>query len=227
MAGDQVTGSPAIAAGRVLAVIGWAADPQDGAPVKQMQVLIDGAVVGNAGLNQARPDVASAYGKPAYTNSGWSFVYAAGYMSGGTHTVSAIATDSLGLSTTLGTKTITVANQPPFGSLDMVGDQLNGSSTIPQADVVAIVGWAADTQQGAPVSQVQVLIDGAVVGNATLGLSRPDVSTAYNNSAYANSGYSFVYAGGYLTKGSHTASVIASDSLGLSTTLGTKSFTIQ
>jgi len=175
----------------------------------------------------ARADVASSYGKAAYTNSGWSYVYPAGYMSGGTHTVSAIATDSLGLSTTLGAKTITVGNEPPFGSLDMVGDQKNGNTTIPQADVVAIVGWAADTQQGAPVTQVQVLIDGAAVGNATLSLSRPDVSTAYNNSKYANAGYSFVYAGGYLTKGSHTAAVIATDALGLSTTLGTKSFTIQ
>jgi hypothetical protein len=325
-AGDQKNAASSIPVGDNLAVVGWAADVQDGAPVKQVQILIDGAAVGNASLGIARPDVAAAYGSK-YANSGYSFVYASGYMSGGTHTISAVATDSLGLTTTLGTKTVTVANQPPFGSLDMAGDQVTGSSTIAAGRVLAVVGWAADTQQGAPVSQVQmlidgdrggqcrvghraarcrqrlrqqqvqqlrlelrlrrrlyerrlayghghchrlagpdddaghedhhgnqsaalrlvdmagdqvtgsssiaagrvlavigwaadpqdgapvkqvqVLIDGAVVGNAGLNQARPDVASAYGKPAYANSGWSFVYAAGYMSGGTHTVSAIA------------------
>jgi hypothetical protein len=67
-----------------------------------VQVLIDGAALGTATLGQSRPDVT------AYPNSGWSGYFSAATLSTGTHTVTTIATDSTGLTTTLGTKTITV-----------------------------------------------------------------------------------------------------------------------
>jgi hypothetical protein len=222
---DATTGSITVAQGDMLQVKGWAADPQDSAPVSQVQILIDGAPVGTATLGQTRPDVAAAYNNSAYLNSGWTFAQAASGLSLGSHTVTAIAYDSLGLSTTLGTKQITVATTSvgaPFGSVDSALDATTGSITVAQGDMLQVKGWAADPQDSAPVSQVQVLIDGAPVGTATLGQTRPDVAAAYSNPAYLNSGWTFNYAASGLSLGSHTVTVIAYDLLGLSTTIGTR-----
>lgn len=71
-----------------------------------MQILIDGAPIGNATLGLPRPDV------KGYPNSGWALTYPASGLPLGQHTVSAIATDSQSLSTTLGTKSITVIAGP-------------------------------------------------------------------------------------------------------------------
>ncbi len=92
-----------------LPVAGWAADLEDGAPVKQVQVLIDGTAVGNATLGIARTDVAKAYNNPAWTNSGWSFTYSSNTLTTGTHTITAVVIDSANATTTLvPAKTITV-----------------------------------------------------------------------------------------------------------------------
>lgn len=137
---------------------------------------------------------------------------------------------ALSLSTTLGAKIITVSTTstgPPFGSLDQAVDASSHSSTVSTADNLLVTGWAADPQDGAPVSQVQILIDGTAVGNATLGFSRPDVAAALGSSTYLNSGWKFTYAASGLSVGTHTVTVVAYDSLSLSTTLGTKTITVQ
>lgn len=79
----------------------------DGAPLHQVSILIDGTAVGNATLGIARLDVANKKGS-AYTNSGWRFTMSASSLSAGTHTVTAVATDSLGLSTQFEIRAITV-----------------------------------------------------------------------------------------------------------------------
>ncbi len=222
---DATTHSVTVAQADNLQVKGWAVDPQDGAPVSQVQILIDGTLAGTATLGQPRPGVAAAYNNPAYLNSGWTFNYAASGLSLGSHTVTVIAYDSLSLSTTIGTKQIIVATTSvgaPFGSVDSALDATTHSVTVAQADNLQVKGWAVDPQDGAPVSQVRILIDGTPVGTATLGQTRSDVATAYNNPAYLNSGWTFNYAAAGLSLGSHTVTVIANDSLSLSTTIGTK-----
>jgi hypothetical protein len=61
-----------------------------------------------AELGVGRPDVANAYHNPAYANSGWRFTVPASSLALGKHSVGAVATDSLGLSTTLQLVSITV-----------------------------------------------------------------------------------------------------------------------
>src|SRR5207302_353374 len=122
-----------------------AADKEDGAPVSSVQVLIDGQVVGNATLGRARPDVASAFGDSRYTNSGWSFSYNIGNLAAGSHTVTAVATDSAGASSTLppspGAGTITVtANTSPFGHLEEATGT-NGSTSLAQNSTLIVGGW--------------------------------------------------------------------------------------
>jgi hypothetical protein len=201
-----------------LLVSGWAADVEDGAPVSQAQILIDGTAVGNATLGLSRTDVKS------YPNSGWSFTYAAAGLSLGTHTVSAVATDSLSQSSVVGTKAFTVATVStgsPFGVVDQAVDASTKSTNVGQAGYLEVSGWVADPQDGAPVSQVQVLVDGTAIGNATLGLSRPDVK------GYPNSGWWLKVPASGLSLGTHSVSAIATDSLSKSTTLArTRSITV-
>ncbi len=222
VAGDSVNLSQTVSTSNSLVVRGWAADVVDGAPVAQLRILIDGTQVGAVTTGLARPDVAAAYSNLGWTRSGWSFTYPATNLSVGIHTVSAVASDVLLLSSTLGTKTITVAStsqSAPFGFVDSAGDSVTGSSTISNSGSVLVQGWAADAQQGSPVSSVQVLIDGTTAGTATLGLSRPDVAASYGKPAYGLSGWSFTLPASGLAPGSHVATALATDSLGLKTTL--------
>src|SRR5664280_1486861 len=224
---DSSTGSTTVSHADNLLVRGWAADIQDNAPVKQVQILVDGTAIGNATLGGARPDVATALNNAAYTNSGWTFTYAALSLSVGTHTVSVVATDSVNLTTTIGSKSITVTGVAPFGSVDQAVDSATGLTTVSHADNLLVRGWAADIQDNAPVKPVLIMVDGTAIGNATLGGSRPDVATALNNAAYTNSGWTLTYAASGFSVGPHTVTVVATDSLSLSTTIGAKSITVQ
>ena len=105
---DSVTGSTTVAKADSVRVAGWVADKTDGAPVSNVKVYIDGTLVGTPTLGIARPDVAAAYSNAAYTNSGYQLLYSAASLSVGTHSVTVIAIDSAGGSTTFGPRAITV-----------------------------------------------------------------------------------------------------------------------
>jgi hypothetical protein len=166
----------------------------------------------------------------AYANAGWSFSESAIGLALGTHTVSAVVHDASSLSTLLGTATITVTAAPvpipPFGLLGKAVDARTGLTTVEQGDNLLVAGWAADVQEGAPVYQVAILIDGALVGNATLGIPKPAVVTKYGKPAYLDSGWTFTEAASGLAVGDHTVRGVAYDALGLSTVLGTALITV-
>jgi PKD repeat protein len=234
---NNTNGSTMVPQNGVVHIRGWAADKEDGSPVTRVQVLLDGASIGNATLGFSRPDVASGFSDSRYTNSGWALDYNIGNAATGTHTVTAIAYDSQGITTQLpishsGANTFTVTGDTaPFGFIDDAVNSTNGSTTVPQNGVVHIRGWAADKEDGSPVTRVQVLLDGASIGNATLGGSRPDVAKAFGSSAYTNSGWILDYNVGNAALGTHTISAIAYDSQGAVTTLpishsGANTFTV-
>ena len=206
---------------------GWAADYNDNGPAKSVQVLIDGAVAGNATLGGSRPDVASAYDNPAWKMSGWSYSMSASSLAVGSHTVTAVATDSLGLTRTLGPTSVSVLSATPVGHVDYGFGSATQTSTVYQSDALAIGGWAADYNDNGRAKSVQVLVDGSVVGNATLGISRPDVASVYNNSAWQPSGWGFTISAASLTVGSHTVSAVAMDSIGLTSNVGSAAITVR
>jgi hypothetical protein len=79
---------------------------------------------------------------------------------------------------------------------------------------VTVVGWAIDntTSVGTAIGSVQVKVDGAVVGTATYGLSRPDVCNAWpGRPGCPNVGYSFQLNTATLSPGPHTITVSATD----------------
>jgi RHS repeat-associated protein len=208
-------GISSIPQGGLINAEGWAYDPQDGAPVARVDILIDGTVLGQATLGEYRPDVDNG----AYPNCGWTFVGSIGNVTTGSHIITAIAYDWSGNSTLSNYQTITVTqDSPPGGSLDNVeGVTTSGvatnTTTIPAGGLVLVQGWATDPQDKAPVAAVSVLLDGEPIGDAVLGSPRSDIASLYG-SAYLDSGYNFTGSIRNASIGNHTISVAAYDSSG-------------
>jgi hypothetical protein len=228
---DSVTGSTTVGQSDSLKVRGWVADPQDGAPLSNVTVYIDGTSIGAPTLGIARPDVVAFFNRSAYLNSGYQLLYPVSSLSLGTHQVTVVAIDSGGLSTTFGPRTITVATTAgagnPVGNLDLAVDSGTGSTTVSQSDSIKVRGWVADPNDGAPLSNVTVYIDGTSIGTPTLGIARRDVAAVLNNSAYLNSGYQLLYPASSLSPGLHGVTVVAVDSGGRSTNFGPRVITVQ
>jgi hypothetical protein len=214
-----------VAKGATLYVRGWAADTASGAPVQSVTVFVDGSSAGTATLGAARSDVAQAFNRSDYTNSGWNFQMSTGALSVGSHSVTATAAGSSGTGPLLRTKTVNITAGQEIGYVDMAGD-VQGGATVAQGGTLYVRGWAADTASGAPVQSVTVLVDGSSVGTATLGAARPDVAQAFNRSDYANSGWNFQMSAGTLTVGSHSVTATAAGSSGTGSLLRTKTVNI-
>lgn len=52
-----------------------------------------------------------------------------------------------------------------------------------------VAGWAADPRDGAPVTRLELRLDGRSIGNGQLGLQRPDVSGTLRRKDYLRSGW--------------------------------------
>ena len=106
---------------------------------------------------------------------------------------------------------------PPFGSLDLplASQALSG--------FVPVAGWVLDDVD---VARVEVLIDGASVGNASYGLSRPDVATVFAN-APERIGFSYLLDTRPYANGGHQLQVRATDKAGNVTLLPWKAIDVQ
>jgi parallel beta-helix repeat protein len=198
-------------------VSGWALDnlSATGTAITGVQVLVDGAAVGSATYGTARADVCNLLpGRPGCPNVGYTFALNTSSWSAGPHVITVSATDSDGIGE-VGLATVTVSTvvgaTPPVVWIDtpVAGATVSGP--------VTVSGWALDNLSavGTAISSVQVLVDGAVVGNATYGTSRPDVCNILpGRPGCPNVGYTFTLNSGTLTLGPHTITVKATDSDG-------------
>jgi hypothetical protein len=223
--GGSPSGSSTVSHGGSLFVAGWAADTATGAPVQSVTIFVDSSSVGAATLNLARSDVANAYGRNDFTNSGWSFQMAASTLSLGQHTVTATAAGLSGTAPLPGSKIINVVAGQEIGVVDLAGN-VDGTTAVTKGNTLRVAGWAADTATGAPVQSVTIFVDGNSAGTATLSISRPDVASAYNRSDFTNSGWNFQTSTSSLSLGQHTISATAVGSSGTAP-LGSKTVTIQ
>ena len=137
--------STSIIQGQTLTGSGWAADAQLGAPLSAVTLLVDGGASGSitATLNGSRPDVQSAnisYGHWSprdITNSGWSFSLNSSGLSAGSHTITAIASDSTyAVSSNIGSKSFSVSalsgqtvSLTPNAPTVNIGDTVNFTAT--------------------------------------------------------------------------------------------------
>jgi Leucine-rich repeat (LRR) protein len=215
-------------------VTGWALDDSGIDSVKiyreQGNTLVyigDGVFV-----EGARPDVAAAY--PGYTNNtkaGWGYMMLTNFLpnsGNGTFVIHAVATDVVGKTTTLGTKTIHCDNAhavKPFGAIDTPtqGGTASGSNFInwgwvltPQPNHIATDG-----------STINVYVDGVDLGHPNYNLYRSDIATLFPGYANSNgaSGYFYLNTTAYVN-GVHTIQWTARDSSGKMDGIGSRYFSI-
>ena len=218
-----------------IAVTGWALDNTGIANVKiyfnqgNKQTYIGDALF----VEGARPDVAAAYPEyPSNTKAGWGYMILTNLLPGegnGEFVLSAIATDTVGKTTTLGTKTIITDNAhavKPFGAIDTPTQggtasgteyRNNGWALTPMPDKIAVDG-----------STIHVFIDGVLLGHVTYNLYRQDIAELFPG--YANSdnawGYFDIDTTNY-SNGVHTIFWTAEDTGGKSDGIGSRYFSIQ
>src|SRR6185437_14673561 len=112
--------------------------------------------------------------------------------SNGTHTLTAIATDTLGQKTTSTGVTISLASAPSINIVSPTGGNLSG-----------IVTLTANATSTAGIASVQFQLDGLNLGSAITGTG-PTFSMSWNTASASN--------------GTHTLTAIATDTLGQKTT---------
>ena len=186
-------------------VRGWAIDPDTISPIT-VHVYVDGGAVALM-ANGNRPDVGQAY--PSYgSNHGYSATLGA---AGGTHTVCVYGINvGGGTNTQLGCRSVAVPSGSPFGSLDSVQRNLDGS--------ISVSGWSIDPDT---TTSINVLAYVAAAGypltgvQATANLSRPDVGAAFPQYGAAH-GYT-------TTVGSFTPSGVSVCVYGVNVGLGSTS----
>ena len=215
-------------------VSGWALDNVDtdlGTALSSVAIEVDGNTVGNATMGISRPDVCQIYpSRPMCPNVGWAYTLNAAALSAGTHTITAVATDENTPPTT-GSASVTVSvvgTGAAGGSSGSAGSSAaggSGGSTEPWVNIdsptagsavtgtITVSGWTLDTMAGGtPISFVQVFVDGAYVGDASYGVSRPDVCASFPGPNCPNVGYTFLLNTGNYAQGSHVVTVTAIDS---------------
>ncbi|MEV7972536.1 hypothetical protein [Cellulomonas sp. NPDC089187] len=179
--------------GNSITVAGWAIDRDTPSSALGIHVYVDGKYAGNGTANATRQDVHNAYQLGA--NHGFNFSVPA---TPGAHQVCVFAIDANGGNNPqLGCRDITVANQVPIGSFDML---TAGTGTM------TVAGWAIDPDTTAPI-KVHVYVDGVYSLQGTADVSRPDVGAAYGKGSLH--GYSLSL---NATAGAHSVCVYALDS---------------
>jgi N-acetylmuramoyl-L-alanine amidase len=212
----------------IVEVRGFVLDPRG---VSRITLLIDGAPVHDADLNQPRDDVRLRYprfqGEDFAVGPGFVTSFLASNYASGSHTLAIRVTYSNSDVAELGNQTVIVdnsLNQAPIGALDSPGDP-----NIYVSGVYPVTGWVIDAEgirtttapDGKLLADIEVMVDDMVVGQAVYPLPRPDVANAHPDVATAfNSGFQMNLDTTRFTNGIHTISVRAWDTQGMSNVFG-------
>lgn len=224
----------------VVDVTGWVHDARG---VSRVTLLVDGVAVHDADINLPRTDVRRKY--PSF--EGLEFPYDEGFATSflaanyldGPHTVAIRVHYSTDETAVLGPVDVIVdngSNQAPFGAIDSPRDPaLVGVEEI-VSGVWPLAGWAIDdvairtttAPDGKPRADIEVLVDGRVVGQAIYWIPRPDVAFAHPDVAAAFlSGWQMNLDTAQYANGRHEIVVRAWDTDGLLGEIGTRSVWID
>src|SRR5579862_7807255 len=94
---DSIATGTAVPGSGTTTVAGWAIDNTTsiGTGIGSVQILVDGVVIGTASYGTNRPDVCAVYpGRSGCPNVGFTYQLNTGSLSRGTHTITALATDT-------------------------------------------------------------------------------------------------------------------------------------
>ncbi|MFC4800164.1 N-acetylmuramoyl-L-alanine amidase [Neobacillus sp. GCM10023253] len=174
-------------------ISGWFLDDSG---VSKVEVLVDGTAVGQAVYGDARPDVQNAYLQYKNGNSGFHFALDTTKFSDGKHTVAIRETGMNGRVNTLPGVTITIANVKGYVDNPVSGSTLTG--------ITNVSGWLLD-ESG--VVKIEVLVDGALAGEAAYGDARKDVQKAFPEYNNGNSGFHFALDTTKFSDGKHTVTI--------------------
>ena len=220
-------------------VTGWALDDSGIAGVNIYREPVSGEAEGLVYIGDAcfvegaRPDVEVAYPNyPENYKAGWGYMLLTNFLpnhGNGTFTFHAIAFDTSGNRTTLGTKTVTCDNAhavKPFGAIDtpIQGGVASGRNFVN-------FGWALTPYPNQiPIngSTMDVWIDGKIVGRPGYNEYREDIAElfpGYNNSNGAG-GYFYFDTRAY-ENGVHTIAWTVTDNAGNTDGIGSRYFRVE
>ncbi len=97
------------------------------------------------------------------------------------------------------------------GQSPVIGGVDGLSGNVRKGGRMLVVGWAVDLQYGAPVTRVDVVLDGKVSVQAELGDRRPDVARTLNRGDVALAGWVAKFDLANVDPGEHTLSVLVYD----------------
>ena len=215
-------------------VTGWALDDIGVVSVK-IYLVNNGslAFIGDAVFVEgARPDVELYY--PDYPNNsraGWGYMMLTYFLpngGNGTYTLQAIATDTEGNETTLGTRTFTCDNANavnPFGAIDAPdqGGLASGSA-------FKNTGWVLTPMPNKipeDGSTINVYVDGLNLGHPTYNIYREDVAALFPGYANSNGAHAFFeWDTTTFGNGVHTIYWTATDDAGNTDGIGSRFFNI-
>jgi hypothetical protein len=216
--------------------VGIYREPNPGEATQSNGFVLIGTASSIAG---SRPDVETQYPNyPENNAAGWGFLILTNELpsnegntgvGNGTYQIHAIAKDSAGKTTDLGTRTIVVDNKDataPFGAIDTPaqGGTASGSAYVN-------FGWALTPQpKSIPTngSTIVVYIDGKPSGHPVYNNPRADIETLFPGYANTNGAVGYLKIDTTkLTNGVHTISWGVTDSAGQKTGIGSRFFIVQ
>ncbi|BCW93110.1 MAG: hypothetical protein ACOY7U_10855 [Acidobacteriota bacterium] len=231
----------------IVEVKGFVLDPRG---VSNIRLVIDGVVRNAVDMNQPREDLRRKYpgffGDAGPAEPGFRGSFLASALSNGEHTL-AIEVTFAGTTAPggepakaiLGARTIVVdntRNQPPLGDLDNPGDPFTGGMQVYLSGIYPITGWALDDRgirqttgaDGKVRADIEVLVDGQVVGQAMYPLPRPDIANAYPDvPGSGSSGFQLNLDTTRFANGMHRVAVRAWDTSGESRVLAEREVYFQ
>lgn len=180
---------------------GWALSPSG---VKAVNVYVDGKLFNTTQASILRPDVNAAF--PGYiggTTAGYNIAIDINKVLEGTRNITLEVVGNDGIS--VKNQYQLVVNKPDAqASIDTPSNNQLVSSTS-----VTVGGWALNATG---ISKIEVYLDNQLKGNATIGISRPDVAVAFASKNYTDAaigGYSATIDTTGISIGSHVVKIVA------------------
>ncbi|MDP4143924.1 MAG: Ig-like domain-containing protein [Bacillota bacterium] len=192
---ESPTANSTITGSGIYTISGWALQP---AGVNRADVYLDNNKIGVAQLGLPRPDVNAVY--PGYVsgvNCGYQYKLDLRSVAEGTHTISveSVGNDGQKIYKAI---VINVDKISPKGDLEAI----NKIDTT----MYSLVGWSL---QDAGTNEVDVYLDNNLLGNASVGIARPDVSQVYTGYMYgSNGGFNYNVSSDKIPDGIHIVKLV-------------------